>query len=140
MVSKVVELICYGYPQEFINGLSLLRQNRKREAAHMSTASRFPGSHLSGWAYPVSVSADFRGKPLVIIDDVVTTGSSFEDAVYFMTHKEYLDCPWNPSDIWCYAYAKTVKLQSCYKPYLIRKEKRLSIDEYIDTFAGGGPG
>lgn len=113
MVTKIVKLLCRTFPERFAEG-SCLEQVRKRTAEHESSGRRFPGSHLSGWSVAKESSPELTERPLIIVDDVMTTGGSFEDAACFLTNGDgvqHLENPWNRRDIRCFAFAKTVSYE-----------------------------
>ncbi|MDD5921828.1 MAG: hypothetical protein PUC44_01420 [Eubacteriales bacterium] len=110
MVTKIVKLLCSTFPERFAEG-PCLKQFGKRKAEHESSGRRFPGSHLSGWSVAKENRAELTKRPLIIVDDVMTTGGSFEDAACFLTNGDgvrHLENPWKRWNIRCFAFAKTV--------------------------------
>lgn len=83
VVSKIVDYLAKKYPQ-FIDGRYLIQKKSDEEAAHETKKKRNVEQHIDSWDSNVNVTKETSSHPVIVIDDVVSSGSSFEAADKFL--------------------------------------------------------
>lgn len=105
VVQKVIAQLAQTYPKQFIDGCALLKRKADGTAAHEgNNGNRDANRHMQAWDQAVTVDADYQELPIIVMDDVLTSGASFDAADLFLSRKLGLPL----EHIMNFAYGKTV--------------------------------
>lgn len=105
-VHQVIEYLATTDPAHFINGNALLQRIVDGVAAHEgNNKMRRTYLHMREWDENVTVDPAFKDLPIIVVDDVLTSGSSFDAADRFLNEKLGLPL----EHIMNFAYGKTMK-------------------------------
>lgn len=102
IVSRVVLRLSEKYGEKFQNGKFLFKKIEDEEAAHdvSGMANRSYKKHYDSWEKGLQISNEDKDKLVIVIDDVVTTGSSF-----YAAHKHLTELGF--TKILYFAYGRT---------------------------------
>lgn len=109
VIQRVIQYLAKTDPRHFINGNALIQRLEDGQAAHEGNNQlRKVSTHMQAWDPDVLVDPDYHELPIIVLDDVLTSGASFDAADRFLAEK--LNLPL--THIMNFAYAKTVTNQS----------------------------
>lgn len=103
MVTKIIKDVVKNDPLTFIDGSGLMQRTFSKETAHESSKNRSFEKDLQGLTR--TDNTNMADKKIIVIDDVVTSGSSFTAAYKFLTGFSDI----NPEQLIFFAYGKTIK-------------------------------
>lgn len=103
MVTRIIKDLVKNDPLTFIDGSGLIQRAFSKETAHESSKNRSFEKDLQGLTR--NDNTNMTDKKIIVIDDVVTSGSSFTAAYKFLT--KFPDI--NPEQLIFFAYGKTIK-------------------------------
>ncbi|MPM16975.1 hypothetical protein SDC9_63357 [bioreactor metagenome] len=91
IVTCIVESLTNNYSEQFINGNSLFQKIRDENTAHESSESsnRDYRNHYNSWSHDLPTDPNDLNKTILVIDDVLTTGSTFYAAYKHLTNLGY---------------------------------------------------
>lgn len=110
--------------ENYINAQFLLKKNKDTKTAHESTIdARDINSHIDSWGSSSDDIENYLDYPVVVIDDVITSGSSF-NAVY----KYLIGLGFKKENLHFYSYGKSLK-----NIYLREIEKSQTLSKINET-------
>jgi len=86
VVERIIQLLVLK-SNRFIDGRRIFTKTENEAAAHESKKPRNVNNHLNSWNNDIKCPAEWEGYPVIVMDDVITSGSSFEAADIQLIHK-----------------------------------------------------
>lgn len=103
MVTKIIKELVEEDPYTFIDGSDLMKRMISIEAAHTSSSTRSYERILTSLSR--EEKKEFYNKKIIVIDDVITSGSSFTAAYKFLTKFPDIE----PNQLIFFAFGKTIE-------------------------------